>query len=133
MAVGDLGQVRGIRFRCVPGRRDHVAVAVGIQDAFEHHVKSGVQGFARDLAQQGDVGAARGVVFPEHVPADHVLAHDRDTAAVVISQPQAGVLSAGRSCREYTTVCVTRSAGHADHPVSLYSSPFWIFAMAWRV
>jgi hypothetical protein len=108
VAVGDVSQVRGIRLRRVSNkrrfqrhvqvvaagdaavvpyqRRDHVAVAVGVQDPFKHHVKAGVQCFACDRAQQGDVGAARGVVFPEHVPAGHVLAHDRDTAAVVISQ-----------------------------------------------
>ncbi|MGW0970741.1 hypothetical protein [Streptomyces sp. NPDC002516] len=49
-------------------------------------MEAGVQGFACDPAQQGDVGATRGVVFAQHVPADHVLAHDRDTAAVVVSQ-----------------------------------------------
>nr|WP_318219222.1 hypothetical protein [Streptomyces sp. SCL15-6] len=108
MAVGDVRQVCDIRLRRVPDerrfqwhvqvvaagdaavvpyqRRDHVAVAIGVQDPLEHYVKAGVQCFARDPSQQGDVGAARGVVFPEHVPADHVLAHDRDTAAVVISQ-----------------------------------------------
>jgi hypothetical protein len=58
------------------------AVTVGVQDALHDHVEPAVKGEPGRDVDQVDVRAAGHVPLPENLPAEVVLAHDRQTAAV---------------------------------------------------
>jgi hypothetical protein len=63
-------------------RREHPSVMVRVQDALDDHMKSAVKGEPGGEVDQVDVRAAGYVPLPEHLPAEVVLAHDRQAAAV---------------------------------------------------
>jgi hypothetical protein len=67
-------------------RRQHLSVMVGGQDALDDHVDPAVKGEPGREVDQVDVRAAGHVSLPEHLPAEVVLAHDRQAAAVPASQ-----------------------------------------------
>ncbi len=71
-------------------RREHVAVAVGVavgvEDAFDHDVESGVQGVAGGQVDQAGVRRSRPVVLAQHGAAKVVLADQGQAAAEPFTQ-----------------------------------------------
>lgn len=66
--------------------REHVAVAVGVEDAFEDDVVPGVEGVAGDGVDEADVRRARPVPFPQDDPAEVVLADQRQPSSEAVAQ-----------------------------------------------
>ncbi len=66
--------------------REHVAIAVGVEDAFDHDVESGVQGVAGGQVDQADVRGAGPVTLSEHDAAEVVLADQGQAAAEPLAQ-----------------------------------------------
>jgi hypothetical protein len=90
---------------------EHVAVAVGVEDAFDHDVEPGVQGVAGGEVDQADVRRSGPVAFAEH-DAPEVLGDQGDAAA----EPFAQAGGDGRLPRGAV-------AAHHDQPGLLGSLP----------
>lgn len=65
---------------------EHVAVAIGVGDAFDHDVESGVQGVAGSQVDQADVRGPGPVALSEHDAAEVVLADQGQAAAEPLTQ-----------------------------------------------
>lgn len=82
MTLGVLAQYRMVGAQL----REHVAVVVGVEDAFHDDVESGVQGVAGGQVDQPDVRGAGTVALAEHDAAEVVLADQGQAAAEPFAQ-----------------------------------------------
>lgn len=65
---------------------EHVAVVVGVQDAFNDHVIPGVQGVAGNTVDQPDIRGSRPVTLAQHDAAQVVLTHQGQATAELLTQ-----------------------------------------------